>query len=458
MANKGLTYKVAKLLRRTPSWTRDAAVTAGSTHLLWQRRQGIYRQKLDEYRRYHAMNREAMLDVQAHRLRGIIDRAATLSPYYREKYSGIDTSRLDNLPILEKEELQSQIDRIIIGDRHGLHEMFTGGTTGRGIVVYNDVSNMQERFALMDLFWATYGFVIGRNRIAWFSGRTLLEDYDVSRHRFWRTNWIRKVRYYSTFHLSKENLPYYVANLNRFAPEFLNGFPSAIAEIARYVEASGVPLTFQPRAIFVTSETLTPEQRALFERVFRCRVADQYASSEGAPFIFQCPDGSLHIDVTTGVFEVIDDDGHQAQEGEMLVTSFITRETPIIRYRIGDRLRLADRNAKCRCGWDTPLAEAILGRAADYIEVPGRGRIFNAQIGDCVKDVTTVVSFQVAVVDGRLEVDMLADPAEFEARDKATFLKKLHERIGDMPVDIRFVTQVPRAPSGKQSMVRRPSA
>jgi phenylacetate-CoA ligase len=279
----------------------------------------------------------------------------------------------------------------------------------------------------------------------------------VARHRFWRANWLYKVRYYSTFHLSQENLPYYVADLNRFQPEFFNGFPSALSEIARFIQATNTPLTFRPRAIFVTSETLSDEQRELFERVFGCPVANQYASSEGAPFIFQCPRGSLHIDVTTGVFEVIDENDAPAREGEMLVTSFITQETPIIRYRIGDRLRLAPADAKCSCGWDTPLAEAILGRSSDFIEVPGRGRIFNSQIGDCVKDVTTVLSFQVAVVDGKLEVDLLADREAFEARDKATFLKKIHERIGDMPVEIRYVSSIPRAPSGKQSLVRRPA-
>ena len=450
-----LAYYGTKALRRAPRWMRDVGVTVGSTQLLHQRRSGVYADKLAEHRRYRSMRRDELFDVQRTKLRLLIERARSLSPYYRQKYAAIDASSLANLPILEKEELQEHIDSIVIGRKESLHEMFTGGTTGRGIVVFNDISNMQERAALIDLFWAMHGYELGKQRIAWFSGRTLLEAGDVSRNQFWRTNWLKKIRYYSTFHFSKQNLPFYVADLNRFQPEFLTGFPSALAEVARFVEATGAQLTFAPRAIFVTSETLTDEQRALFSRVFKSRTANQYSSSEGAPWIVECPNGSLHMDVTTGVFEVVGDDDRPAVEGEILVTGFVTLETPIIRYRIGDRLRLAPEAARCPCGWDTPLVEAILGRQADYIEIPGRGRIFNSQIGDCVKDVTTVMSFQVAVIDGRLEVDMMADPAAFEARDKATFLKKLRERIGDMPVDIRFVTSIPRAPSGKQSMVRR---
>src|SRR5207302_10290820 len=43
---------VTRLLRRTPGWTRDLAVTIGGSHLLWQRRGGHYKQKLAEHRRH----------------------------------------------------------------------------------------------------------------------------------------------------------------------------------------------------------------------------------------------------------------------------------------------------------------------------------------------------------------------------------------------------------------------
>ena len=455
--NKAISFGT-KLLANAPSWTRDLAVTIGSSFLLRQRRGGAYRQKLAEHRGYRRLKRSELLEIQARKLRDIIDRARSHSAFYRSRYAGIENSELRNLPILEKEDLQGSIDSIVIGRKDKLHEMFTGGTTGRGIVVYNHISNMQERAALIDLFWQTLGYTLGQHRIAWFSGRTLLEKGDVRKNRFWRTNWLDKIRYYSTFHFSQQNLPFYVQDLNTFQPEFITGFPSAISEIARFIEATRSPLTFKPKAIFVTSETLTDEQRSLLSRVFGCRVANQYSSSEGAPWIVECERGRLHMDITTGVFEVIDENGDPAIEGEILVTSFVTRETPIIRYRIGDRIRLASPNAVCDCGWDTPLADAILGRATDYVEVPERGRIFNSQIGDCVKDVTSVMSFQVEIVNGRLEIDMMADPVAFERHDREVFLKKIRERVGDIPVDINFVSSIPRAASGKQTLVRRRSS
>ena len=34
---------------------------------------------------------------------------------------------------------------------------------------------------------------------------------------------------------------------------------------------------------------------------------NQYASSEGAPFIIECKEGNLHLELQSGVFEVLDE-------------------------------------------------------------------------------------------------------------------------------------------------------
>lgn len=441
------------LLGYAPPFLRDAAVTAGSARLQRKRRSGIYEERLRKHRAWRALPRAELLRVQQERLAAIIRRARELSPYYRRKYEGVDGTDLMRYPVLEKAELRAFINEIVIGRPEALVPSFTGGTTGTALTVYNSWASFQERFAILDVFYEDHGFKVGRDRVAWFSGRALLWPGDERAGRFWRTNWLDGIRYYSTFHMTPDNLLRYATDLNAFRPAFVAGFPSAIGELARVMAQHGLRPAAPPRAVFTTSESLDAAQRELIEAVFGCPVRNQYAASEGAPFIMECREGRLHIDLVSGVIEVVDDAGRPACEGDMLVTCFYTTETPIIRYRIGDAVRLSD-EPRCACGWDTPLVDAIHGRRTDYLEVPGRGRIYNAQIGDCVKDVPSVVKFQVALQGGRLAVDLVADQAAFDARDRATFLAKLAERIGDMPVDIRFVTDIPRAASGKHSLIR----
>lgn len=445
-----------QLLGLAPSAIRDLAVTAGSTRLQIVRRSGEYGAWRRRYKEWRGLTYAKLVEVQQNRLQQFLRYASEESPYYRSRLKGLPELTLRHIPILEKVDLQANIDRIVVGDKRNLVPCFTGGTTGSGITVYSRKQDLQERFAILDSFWEMHGFHFGRARIAWFSGRQLVWDRDVQKKCFWRNNWLYKVRYYSTFHMSQDRLGTYVQNLCAFRPRFFSGFPSAISELARFIELQGVRLPFTPEAIFVTSETLTADQRDAIERVFRCKVRDQYCASEGAPFIVECPSGSLHLDITTGVTEVVDDRGNEADEGEMLVTAFFTRGTPIIRYRIGDSIKLSPRRG-CPCGWDTPLVEQIHGRTTDYVEVPGRGKVFCSQIGDCVKGVSTVLKFQVEMCIGALQVYLVADPRTFEARDKTTFLHKIHERMGDVPVVFHYVDDIPRARSGKHTVVRKSS-
>ena len=442
-----------RAMDRSPALFKDiVASTAGSAMFL-RRRGRTFRRDLREWYSMRNLPRADLLRIQTEKTREIISHASAHSRYYAGKYAPFTSRELDQLPVLEKEELRAHIEDIVIrGGAGKLRKCYTGGTSGKSLVVYSASDSDGERYARQEAMWAMHGFKLGRDRIAWFSGRHLLGANDVASNRFWRNNYPARIRYYSTFHMSRRNLPYYVDDLVKFQPAYVNAFPSAIGELANFIDMTRTAGSLNLRAIFTTSETMTDSQREAIERVFKCPVRNQYASSEGAPFIMECRRGRLHMDVTSGVFEVIDADGHPATEGEILVTSFYMKQTPLIRYRIGDRITLSD-EPHCPCGWDTPLVASIQGRESDYLEVPDRGKIFASQIGDCVKHLHWILAFRCQFRDGRLRVEMVADRERFEIEDKAIFLKNIHERMGDVPVDIEYLDELPRLASGKHSVI-----
>ena len=452
LLHNGRTDLRQRLIDHAPAFVKDVTVTIAGMFLFRRRRGRDFRESLRRWDEMRQLPREDLLKIQTEQIDEIISHASAGSPYYAAKYSQVPSRELEHLPILEKEELRAHIDEIVIQGNGKLRKCYTGGTTGKSLVVFSSSDSDGERFARQEAMWAMHNYKLGRDRIAWFSGRHLIGANDVTANRFWRTNFLENIRYYSTFHMAPRNLPYYVEDLARFRPNFLNGFPSAIAELASFIEMTGSKTTSEVQAVFTTSETLTESQRQIIERVFNSPVRNQYASSEGAPFIMECQQGRLHIDVTSGVFEVIGADGHPASDGEVLVTSFYMRQTPLIRYRIGDRITLSD-ELTCPCGWDSPLATSIAGRESDFLEVPGRGKIFAAQIGDCVKHLHWVIAFRCRIQNGRLGVEIVADRERFEAEDMSTFLRNIHERMGDIPVDLEYLDELPRLPSGKRSVV-----
>jgi phenylacetate-CoA ligase len=259
---------------------------------------------------------------------------------------------------------------------------------------------------------------------------------------------------FSSFHISEENLKYYVSELNRFKPQAIDGFFTSMCDVASYIERNNLKLEFTPIAIFPTSETLTAEGRELLERVFRCKVYNQYASSEGAPFVYECENQVLHMDLSSGVFESLND---ASPCPEVLVSSFTSHGTPLIRYRIGDRMAFASPDAVCSCGCNLPIVTSIEGRRLDFLYNADGVKINAGNVSNILKYIPNAVircqfvQREKSVVTLLMQVD--------EALYKPTYDKQITEefacKFGDKTkLIITHVKDIPREKSGKFRMIK----
>src|SRR5690606_19789374 len=154
----------------------------------------------------------------------------------------------------------------------------------------------------------------------------------------------------SVFHLKEDNLKYYIEKINSFKPVYLDGFPSAIYVLSEYINRKKIILSFKPFAVCTTAETLFDYQRKEIEKAFGCKVYNQYASSEGSPFITECKYGKMHVEEDSGIFEFLDDNNQPVkseQIGRMVVTSLRSWKTPLLRYDILDYVEMDTDTKKC---------------------------------------------------------------------------------------------------------------
>jgi phenylacetate-CoA ligase len=228
-----------------------------------------------------------------------------------------------------------------------------------------------------------------------------------------------------------------------------------LLEIARYGLAHNI--TFKEgivKAIFPTAEQVDDYTRSQLETFFKTKVYDQYASSEGAPFIIECKKGNLHLELQSGVFEVLDAQDQPTKEGRLVVTSFTTHGTPLIRYDIGDALKLSDET--CNCGNNNPLVEKILGRTNDFIYSEEVGKINLGNLSNALKDVKGVMKFQ-AIQDRKdaLKILLVTDSKLFTEKDQRVFMANLRARVGKkMHIDLEFVDEIANEASGKFRMIK----
>lgn len=438
-----------KIYVKVPIWIQEIMINGYGLKTYVERYSGNYKKYKKEYLNKKYDNYISEEKYQIEELKRLLRYAKEKSKYYTQKFKDINIDELKTLddlkklPILEKEELRKNIDDIIT-----THEVKnnTGGTTGKAMTVYFTKDDFHKRMAYLDAFKEKHGVKLG-TRSARFSGKNLIPEKDKNKNKYWRTNRILNQRVYSTFHITDKTLKYYVENLNDYKPLVIDGFIFCIYEVAKYIEVNNIKLKFQPKAIFVTSETVLEHQKEVVERVFKCKVRNQYASSEGAPFVTECIEGKLHYNMDTGIIE--------ENDGDILLTSFTSYGTPLIRYRIGDRMVFS--KEKCSCGSCHPVIERIEGRNTDYLYSKERGKINSVNISNAVKYIPNAVkNIQfIQNVENEIIINIAIDRERYLDKYDEEILKEMRNRFGlNMKFIINKMDEIPKEKSGKYRYIK----
>lgn len=437
-------------VRYFPVLLQNVGVSLYNSYLYHGRHKGGYKYYRKYYEEAENMSAHEIQNEAERRLGEFIDYATEKSEWYA-KYKG---KRLSDFPPLEKHDLVNKLDKIATIKEGESIVSLTGGTTGASLKVLYRPDDMQERFAILDNFRSAYGYQLGKNT-AWFSGKGLVSNKDIESGSCFRDDYINKIRFFSTFHINRKNFEIYWKAFKVFSPEYIVGFPSSVYDLCSMALEKGLEYKGVVKAFFPTAETVLAQHRDVIGKVLGCPLIDQYASSEGAPFITQCKAGSLHINPLTGVFEVVDKNMQPAEKGELLVTSFTTHGTPLIRYRIGDSLELEEKSYICPCGSSFPVVKRIDGRTSDYIWSPTNGRVNLGNISNCTKDVEGIICFQVVQeVENKVFVKVVSTSL-FNKFQKQKFKNSLQQRLGEiMEVEIITVDSIPRERSGKFRIVK----
>lgn len=393
--------------------------------------------------------------IQEKRFNEFLSKAIKDSKYY-STYSLVTLADIEKLPIINKEDLRKNISNVFTISKESGIVSKTGGTTGKSLEIIFTKDNMQERFAMLDAFRGKFGYKLGE-KTAWFSGKNLLTARDISKNRFWKTDYFNAVRYYSTFHIKDDYLKYYIKDLNSFQPEYFVGFPSTILEIAKFGLKHNIPFEGNSiKAIFPTAETITSEMRSIIESYFKCKLYNQYASSEGAPFIIECEKGNLHLELQSGVFEVLDAGNKYCKKGRLIITSFTTDGTPLIRYDIGDSIELQSDDITCTCSNKNPLVKEILGREDDFLYSPENGKINLGNVSNTLKDTIGIIKFQAIQNElNTITILLVIDKMLYDHKVEEKFIKNWRDRIGEkMVFNIQYVDEISVETSGKYRLIK----
>ena len=234
-----------------------------------------------------------------------------------------------------------------------------------------------------------------------------------------------------------------------FGPRGVEADPAYLALIARAALKRGQKLA-TPEFVTLTYETTTRAMRRDISLALDAPVYQLYGATEAGVLFMECEHGHLHPNERHSHIDLEPMPG-SAPLARVLVTTLGRRWMPLLRYDIGDVVRVAA-SRDCACGLksDGPLLERVEGRLADCSEVNGE-TITPLMLDDAIHGLLGPDS---TLEQWQLQGDVLhvVDPA---SRDSAAAAALAVSSVLARPIRGEHVSTIAPEASGKYRLVKR---
>jgi phenylacetate-CoA ligase len=320
-------------------------------------------------------------------LASTLEHATAHVPYYRGLVSAaeIETdpfAALARFPLLGKDTVREHWREMLstAGNRDKWAKNTSGGSTGEPVPLRQDPEHLALSVAIREVYSTWAGGALGEPELyVWGSEKDLEAGGGDPRSRF--GNWILQRRLLNAFMLTDERIEAILRELRGAPPHLVIAYAQAGYEVARFASRRGIEVPPQ-RGMIATAGTLYGFMRDQLEETFGCTVLNRYGSRETGDMAGECEHRSgLHVLPWSCHIEVLGPGGEPVgpgEEGEIAVTGFTNRAMPLIRYLIGDRARLPEREVACPCGRRTQMLAEVTGRSVDMFLGPD-GRMVDGE-------------------------------------------------------------------------------
>jgi len=409
-----------------------------------------------EARERESWGAEAWKAWQEARLKEVLIRAATRVPYYREQWAErrrrgdrASWEQLSSWPVLEKDALRERPRAFVADDcdPRGMFHVHTSGTTGKALSIWYRKEVARRWYALFEARCRQWHGVSRHDRWAILGGQ-LVTAAQRRRPPFWVWNAGMRQLYLSSYHLAPDLIPHYLDALSRYRIRYLLGYTSCLHELA--LEALRRGRRDLKMAVALTNaEPVFEYQRSAIAAAFRCPVRETYGMAEIVAAAGECEAGSMHLWPEVSWLEVLEGGAPAAAgaAGELIATTLLNADMPLVRYRLGDRARLSAETEPCPCGRRLPRFAEIEGRSDDVLVTPDGRRI--GRLDPVFKADLPVREAQIIqeALD-RVRVRFVATEGFDEAAGRS-IIERLRQRMGAIEVILERVEQVPRGANGK---------
>ena len=305
----------------------------------------LFRNKLlnnKEFRSYYLLleNRESLSsekikEYQLAQLKQILIYSYNFVPFYKELFERIsfdpyiisDFKQIEKIPFLTRKIVTENFRQLTSKEkaRNGYYIGTTGGSSGLPLKFLLDYDSIYKENAFIYYYRKKLGYEF-KDRVATF--RNLGDGSNL-----WKFNPMHNEVIFSSTRLSKVTLVNYVEKINKFKPQYLNGYLSSIWFFSKLLEEKKLKLKVNLKGIFLISENIDSEQRRFIEQFFNVKSSTFYGQSERCVIAEEIIPYKYIFDPYYGYTEQIQ---IGKNEYSIVGTGFLNHTMPFIRYKTDD--------------------------------------------------------------------------------------------------------------------------
>jgi len=341
-----------------------------------------------EYEKTQYLSRNELEKLQLHRLKQLLNYTYKNVPFYQKLWNEHNINHninsledLKSFPIVDKTMLQNAIKNNEISkeylnklDSDEIVWQATTGSSGKPFKFPVDINSENHKNGLRRRLYKWYGIDYGTKWVKFWRGsykksfKEKLKEYITGQYRFC----IYDPKYPKETELNDKRIKYFIVELNKLKPKVIDGFPSALTEISKYILKNKIELTFDIKSIVTGAEVLTDNSRLLISRAFKTTVFNRYGGTESSILAHECDvqaksEHKLHIQEDRLIVE-------NGINDEIIFTDLTSYALPFIRYSNGDIGKI-NSEYTCSCGRHLKLLDSIDGRVNDMFILPDGGKI-----------------------------------------------------------------------------------
>lgn len=417
-------------------------------------------------KQFWKMSKEEWTLYQRHRFLEIYQDACTTIPYYRMRQQmypelKLQEEPLENLllelPILKKHTLQKHnLHFFPAKSAMGTSRWSASDAVGSSLMVQATLQERGMEQAIFD-WWKKQVTGTTRPRTIYLLGSMKQEGQTWLSHSH-GANGV----HLSIYHLHKRYKDEIVRFINDFDPQYIEGYPSAIYELAKL---AGDALFYRKNrtVAMAAAETLAPEWKAVIEQSLCSKVYDVHSSQEGAYGVFECSYGHKHIHPMFGIVEVVREDGTPTEQGEwgrLVVTGLLRKSMPLIRYEIGNRAAKGKAHGSCPCGVSWDWLESIEGRIGDQLQLEDGRRISMLVVNHMIDGMQGIEIHGAQLIQHTLRrFELLIAMKERDQGSRKYVQQSFRRRFAalveplcEVELELTFVTEIPREANGTMKL------